>query len=89
MGLHRSQSVWKESQVSSISNLLHKKGRQDKHSGGGKGGTLHISLFKHFLWKQITISHSGHIKAGSCFFSRFYADHGYKGPSPSSVHALT
>lgn len=30
MGLHRSQSVWKESQVSSISNLLHKK--EDKTS---------------------------------------------------------
>lgn len=88
MGLHRSQSVWKESQVSSISNLLHKK--EDKTSTQvGEKEVLSISLFKHFLWKQITISHSGHIKAESCFFSRFYAGHGYKGPSPLSVHALT
>ena len=62
MELHRSQSVWKESQVSSISNLLlHKKEDKTEHSGGKKE-RLYISLFQHVLWKQTTARHSGHTK---------------------------
>ena len=68
----------KESQVSSISNLLlHKKGDKTERSCGEKE-LLYISLFQHFLWKQITVRHWDPIKAACCFFPCFYTDQGQK-----------